>query len=227
MRYHVSFDLDFKRNSYPGKFIVIEGMDGSGKTTQAQIAAKKLSNATYTKEPTVGPIGQFIRQGITGSGNLPPAALQHLLSADRAVHEEEVKKILSAGKTVVSDRYLWSSVAYGMADLPAGRQVAKAFDYDEEGQVLLVAQSILSMYHQFILPDITFYLNVSVDTAMKRIEDMGKEREMYEHRDKLELIKKGYDWLISQFPKEITVLNGEKSVEEVTSDILSKVQTII
>src|SRR3989344_1902399 len=216
MKYHISLDIDFKRNENPGKFIVIEGIDGSGKTTQAQLVAEKLG-AVYTKEPTTGPIGQFIREGIAGAGNLPPAALQHLLSADRAVHEEEVKKLLQQGKTVVSDRYLWSSVAYGMAD-------REGTDYTD-GEVLLVAQSILSMYHRFILPDITLYLDVSVDTSMKRINEMGKEKEMYETPEKLQLIEKGYKWLIEQFPQEIVVLNGEKPVEEVTEDILEKIQS--
>lgn len=219
MNYHIQFDLDFKRNSYPGKFFVIEGIDGSGKTTQAALVAGKLNNAVATKEPTNGPIGQFIRQSIAGAEpQLPPTALQHLLSADRAVHEEEIKKLLESGKTVVSDRYLWSSVAYGMAD-------RENTDYSN-GNVLLVAQSILSMYHQFLLPDVTIYLKVSVDTSLKRIEDMGKEREMYEYRDKLEKIKKGYDWLVEQFPKEITIIDGEQEVEKVTADIIAKVSSM-
>lgn len=218
MQYHISFDLDFRRNPYPGKFVVIEGIDGSGKTTQAKIVAEKVDNAIYTKEPTVGPIGQFIRKAISGKEEeLPSVALQHLLSADRAVHEEEVKKLLEQGKTVVSDRYLWSSVAYGMAD-------REEFDY-EDGKILLVAQSILSAYHQFILPDLTLYLDVSVDVALERLDQMDKSRELYETRDKLEKIHKGYKWLIEQFPKEITVVDGERSVEEVTADLLQKIQT--
>lgn len=215
MKYHVSFNLDFKRNPYPGRFIVIEGIDGSGKTTQVRLVAEKLG-ASVTKEPTTGPIGQFIRQRLSGALDLPPVALQHLLSADRAVHEEEIKKLLKEGKTVVSDRYLWSSVAYGMAD-------REHTDYTD-GNVLLVAQSILSMYHQFILPDMTLYLDISVETALTRIEEMGKEREMYEHKDKLEKIKKGYDWLVEQFPKEIVVIDGEQPVEAVTTEILCKLR---
>jgi dTMP kinase len=216
--YHVAFDLDFKRNTHPGKFVVIEGIDGSGKTTQAHIVAKKLPGAVYTKEPTSGPIGKFIREGISGEGSLPPVALQHLLSADRAVHEEEVKELLNEGKLVISDRYLWSSVAYGMAD-------REGTDYTD-GEVLLVAQSILSMYHRFMLPNMTFYLDVSVDSAMRRIEEMGKVREIYEHRDKLELIKKGYDWLIAQFPKEIIVIDGERERDEITADILENIKRL-
>lgn len=215
MQYSVSFNLDFKRNPYPGRFIVLEGIDGSGKTTQVSIIAQKLG-AIVTKEPTTGPIGQFIRQRLAGALDLPPVALQHLLSADRAVHEEEIKKLLDEGKTVISDRYLWSSVAYGMAD-------REGTGYTD-GEVLLVAQSILSMYHQFILPNLTFYLTVSVDTALARIEKMGKVKEMYEYRDKLEKIKKGYDWLLAQFPKEIIAVDGERPVEEVTRAILAKLK---
>lgn len=216
MQYHVSFDLDFKRNPYSGKFVVVEGIDGSGKTTQAKIVAEKIDNAVYTKEPTDGPIGQFIRKAISGTENeLPPVALQHLLSADRAVHEEEVKGFLEKGKTVVSDRYLWSSVAYGMAD-------REAFDY-KDGKILLVAQSILSAYHQFILPDVTLYLDVSVDTALKRLNQMKKNRELYETREKLEKIYKGYRWLIEQFPREITVVDGGRSVDQVTTDLMQKI----
>lgn len=216
MNYHIDFDLDFKRNNYPGRFIVIEGIDGSGKTTQVKRVADKLQHAVVTKEPTTGPIGQFIRQALVGKEpQLPPTALQHLLSADRAVHEEEIKKLLETGKAVVSDRYLWSSVAYGMADRENTQY--------ENGKVLLVAQSILSMYHQFILPDITIYLKVSIATALSRIEEMGKVKEMYEHREKLEKIKKGYEWLVAQFPEEIVVVDGEQGVEEVTVAIMGKI----
>lgn len=218
MEYTVSFKLDFRRNIYPGKFIVLEGIDGSGKTTQVHIIAQHLreqgKDVVFTKEPTDGPIGKFIRQTLSGAVRIPAVALQHLLSADRAVHEEEIKKHLESSKTVISDRYLWSSVAYGMADW-------ENTDYTN-GKVLLVAQSILSMYHQFILPNVTIYLKVSIDTALLRIEQMGKEKEMYENRDKLEKIFKGYEWLVSQFPSEITVVDGEKDVTAVTQDILGK-----
>ncbi|MBI1982473.1 MAG: deoxynucleoside kinase, partial [Candidatus Levybacteria bacterium] len=119
-------------------------------------------------------------------------------------------------KTLVSDRYFWSAVAYGMAD----RQGTK---YEDNGHVLLAIQGILSMYSQFIMPDITFYLQTSVDTALSRLAKMTKEKELYETREKLEKIYQGYEWLVSQFPKEITVIDGEKTVGEVTGEILNKI----
>lgn len=217
MNYHISFDLDFRRNPYPGKFIVIEGIDGSGKTTQAKLLVDRLKvlgkEAVYTKEPTDGPIGQFIRQTLRGAVDVSPLSIQYLLAADRVLHAEEVEKYLKEGKTLIGDRYFWSAVAYGMAD----RQETQ---YEDNGYVLLLAQGILSMYTQFIVPDITFYLRTSVDIALSRLAKMTKEKELYETREKLEKIYQGYEWLASQFPEEITVVDGEKEMEEVTEGIL-------
>lgn len=213
MEYHLSYNLDFKRNPYPGKFIVIEGIDGGGKTTQAkavvEILNKKGEKTIFTEEPTGGPIGQLIRKVLRGTTEIPPASFQYLFAADRQMHQEEIIKYLTLGTTVVSDRYFWSSVAYGMADRES-----------LTGDILLVAQSILSLYHQFILPDLTFYLDVQVETAMKRLKSMHKEKELYERLGKLEKIARGYEWLAKKFPKEITVIDGEKPVVKVTEEIL-------
>jgi thymidylate kinase len=92
------------------------------------------------------------------------------------------------------------------------------------GEVILVAQSILSMYHQFTVPNFTFFLDVSVDTAIKRIGRKTRKQELYEKRGKLEKIDLGYKWLARKFPKEITVIDGEKSAEEVTKEIVKKLE---
>jgi len=224
MNYHVSFDLDFRRNPHHGKFIVLEGIDGCGKTTQAGIIVKKLkaqgTDAIYTKEPTDGPIGQFIRQTLRGALDVSPLSIQYLLAADRVLHAEEIEKHLEQGKTLVGDRYFWSAVAYGMAD-------RQGTQYETNGNVLLAAQGILSMYTQFIMPDMTFYLRTSVNTALSRLAKMTKEKEMYETRDNLEKIYQGYEWLVSQFPQEITVVDGEKTVGEVTEEIVSKLDQLV
>lgn len=217
MSYHVSFDLEFKKNSYPGKLIVIEGLDGSGKTTQVEKIANKLKAKKIavisTKEPTNGVIGKLIRQVLGGAVNIPLVSFQYLFVADRTAHQEEILKYLKEGKWVISDRYFWSSVAYGMAD-------KDDVDYENKNQVMLVAQSILSMYHQFVIPDYTFCLDVSLDTAMKRIAEK-EHKEIYERLEKLQKIQKGYDWLLTQFPREITTVDGEKSIEEVTSRVVA------
>lgn len=217
MKYHVEFDIDFKRNLYKGKFIAIEGIDGSGKTTQAQRIVKELKKrgrkAVYTKEPTDGEIGQLIRKVLAQEVKVPPEAIQYLIASDRVVHHEEIIEHLEKGQIVVSDRYFWSSVAYGLAD----KEIRSG-----DRSYLLSALSVLSFYNQFILPDVTFYLEISVDEATRRLSQMDKTKELYERREKLEKIADGYSWLVKKFGEEFTVVNGEKPAQEITEEILKK-----
>lgn len=223
MKYHIEFDLELKKNPYPGKLIVIEGIDGSGKSTQAQKVTEALNRkgikSILTKEPTDEVTGKLIRQILSGQTNLPQVAFQYLFSADRAVHQEQIKNYLKKGITVVSDRYFWSSVVYGMAD--------KGMDFKKENgdrENLLVALSILSMYHQFLLPDFSFALKVSVATAVERIKKKDTYIEIYEKENKLKELATGYDWLVEKFKKEITVIDGEKSVGEVTNTMIERIK---
>lgn len=222
MRYHVEFDIDFKRNEFPGRYIVLEGIDGSGKTTQAKLLQeyfeKQGKKVVATREPrkNVGVIGDLIQKILHGETSIPPVAFQYLFSADREIHHEElILPSLKDGKVVISDRCFWSAIPYGMLD--------REGDFNEEtGKYMLVAQSILSLYHQFTVPDQTFYLDISLNVAMKRIQESGSKTEIYEDSKKLEKTLKGYMWLLQEFPKEFTIINGEKSVEEVTQEIISK-----
>lgn len=222
MKYHVSFDIDLKRNPYKGLYVAIEGIDGSGKTTQAQSVAQELKkrgkNVVITEEPwDDGFVGGIIRDNIlSGKTKLSPVALQHLFVADRADHLEKVViPALKNGQTVITDRYFWSAIPYGLLD--------RGDTNYSNSEVILAAYCILSFYHQFIVPNYTFYLDVSLDTAMKRITQKDEKIELYEKREKLEKVKNGYDWLAKKFASEIAVINGEKSIEEVTDEILSRI----
>jgi len=217
MKYHVSFDLDFKRNEYLGKLVVLEGIDGSGKTLQAKLLAKNLikqgKKVYLTKNPTDSEIGKFIRKALQGKVEIPVVSFQYLFSADRQIQQLELIEHLKAGGIVISDRYFWSSVAYGMAD-------KEAVDYENQVMIQTVAQSVLSMYNQFIVPDVTFYLDVSVKTGLSRRHDSAKEKELYENAEKMQKVEKGYKWLLQQFPKEFIIIDGEKSIEEVQKNLL-------
>jgi dTMP kinase len=217
MKYHVSFDLDFKRNPYKGKFIVLEGIDGSGKTVQSQLLAQNLKNmgkkVFLTKNPTDGEIGNFIRRVLLGKIQIPLVSFQYLFSADRQAQQFEVIEHLKKGEIVISDRYYWSSVAYGMAD-------KEDVDYENAAMIEVIAQSVLSMYNRFLVPDTTFYLDVSVKTGLSRRHDSPKERELYENFDKMRRVEKGYKWLLQEFPKEFTVVDAQKPIEKVQKEIL-------
>lgn len=224
MKYHIDFDLELRKNPYKGLYIAVEGIDGSGKTTQVErlkdYFQKKGKPVVTTSEPRKGDsvIGKLIHQILQFKIKAPSEALQYLYSADRVInHKTVVEPALKAGKTVVSHRCFWSAVVYGVFD-------KGIFDYTkDETQVLFVAQGLLSMYHQFIAPDKTFYLDISVDAAMKRLIKMKKVRELYEEKEKLEKVVAGYRWLAKQFPKQITVINGERSEEEVFAQIIKKI----
>jgi dTMP kinase len=217
MEYHVAFDLDFRRNEYPGKFIVLEGIEASGKTTQVKRLGEILSKtqATFiTKNPTDNEIGTYIRNEIlTGNKkHIPPVSYQYLFAADRVIQQFDVIERLKKGETVISDRYFWSSVAYGIAD-------REGTDYENWEEVSVTALSLLSMYHQFILPDLSIYLDVSLKESLRRISGSAKHTEIYDNHQMNVKIEKGYDWLFKTFP-------NEKPLDEVTKEIVELVGKI-
>lgn len=217
MKYHIEFDIDFKKNKDRGKFIALEGIDGSGKTVQAQKVVDALKEKGYkavlTKEPTDGVIGKFIKTDVlSGKVKLPPVAIQYLFSADRSVHQKEIEDYLKKGFVVVTDRYFWSAVCYGIADL---KQVS---DY------YLTVLSVLSPYNRFMSADATFFLDIPINTALKRIGKSDKHNEIYDNEAKLKKIKKAYDFLITRFSKEFTRIDGDKSIKEVTDDLVKRIE---
>ena len=124
-----------------GFFVVIEGADGTGKSTLAAKLANHLG-ATLTAEPSYGPIGWWVRENLS---DLPAAALLALFAADRAQHVDETRaRALAAGEMVVCDRYIPSSVAYQGLDA-------------------------IALNTSFPVPDLTILLTVSPDVARQRI----------------------------------------------------------
>ena len=222
MKYHISLDIDLKKNPYKGIYIVIEGMDGGGKTTQVEEVGNYFRqtgrSVLQVREPRKeGLIGDIVQKVLTGKLKIPAVALQYLFSTDRVLNQKEViLPALKRGDVVVSDRCFWSAIVYGILDKTGGN-----YDY-KEADFMLIAHSILSMYHQFIVPDYTFYLKISLETALARISKKDDVKEIYEDREKLRKVIEGYDWLSTKFAKEIITINGEKSVGEVTREIIAK-----
>lgn len=224
MKYHIDLDIDFRRNPYKGLYIALEGIDGCGKTEQTEALESYFTSlnkkVVITHEPRKSNtiFSNLVHKILLGEVKLSPIALQYLFSADRVQnHLETVVPALKSGKIVISHRSFWSIVPYAVSDLEPKL-------YDNTAKFLLVANSVLSMYHQFILPDYTFYLDISVEEAMKRLKKRkNKQKEFYEKKGKLKKHIIGYQWELDTFPKEFTIIDGNQSVDTVTQSIIKHI----
>lgn len=227
MNIPVSFSLPLRKNPYKGRYISIEGIDGSGKSTQLHLLReyfeKKGETVVLTSEPKSGQIvEQLIRKILGAEIKIPTAAWQFLYSADRGMnHAELVEPALKQGHMVLSHRSFWSVVPYGIMDKSGYASEKKE---DAIGKTLLVSQGILSHYKQFIAADQTFYLRLSIDEAMDRLRKRKGEKDAYEKKEKLEKIMQGYEWLVNQFPDQFIIIDSEQSIEKVTKEIIAKIE---
>ena len=223
MKYPVNFEIELLKNPYSGTYIALEGIDGAGKTTQVEDLKKHFEsqgkNVITTREPRKeGVLGELTHQILMSKVNFPSAAIQYLFTADRVIHHEEiVKPALIRGDVVITDRCFWSAIVYGILD-----RVGE--DYDQNSvDYILITQGILSMYHQFIVPDRTFYLKISVEESLRRIGNK-ENKEIYETSSKIQKAFEGYEWVLKKFANEITVLDGTVNEEEVTKEILESLK---
>jgi len=167
-----------------GLFIVLEGIDGSGITTHSKLLVEKLKengySAVYTKEPTDGPIGKIIRE-LLRTEKPDPRLLSLLFATDRYWHcfedpslpgEKGILGALEKGYIVVSDRYLYSSLAYQGKDV--------GVDW------------IMNLNKWVLVPNIVIYLKINADIALQRIKKR-KIKEYYETKDELNDILKTFD----------------------------------
>lgn len=220
MKYPINFEMELRRNEFPGTYIALEGIDGSGKTTQVEKLVQYFESqgkeVVTTREPRKdGLIGSLVHKVLLGEETLPSVSLQYLFSADRSAnHVETVLPALKEGKVVITDRCFWSAIVYGILDRTGG-------EYDtSDADLILVSQGILSMYHQFTVPDYTFYLKIPVDESMKRLGGKKDAKEIYESEEKITKLYTGYEFLEKRFPEEINVINGVGPAENVTQQII-------
>ncbi len=179
-----------------GRFIVLEGIDGCGKTTIAELLAQRLDNSIITKEPTVASkkIHAVLQHRITAP---KPLDFQKLYIADRMAHIENIiKPALAKGKTVICQRYALSTFAYGTA--------------------FGVSQKDLK--HDFLKPDFTFLLDLPAHEAIERIMSRKEKQEYFEKKEKLEKIRKKYLGLAKRF--DATIIDARKSPKAIIQAIV-------
>ena len=187
-----------------GFFICIEGLDGSGKTTQAQMLTERLSkshNVIYTAEPSHCKIGTFIRGScLYEEKRLPTEAEALLFAADRIEHmQNEVAPALAEGKLVICDRYIYSSLAY-------------------QGSAGLSLAWIKTINARALQPDFCIYIDVSPERVLERLRRKKSVMETLEIQQKVREI-----YLKFVEEGELIRVDGDKPKEEVAAALYSKV----
>jgi dTMP kinase len=189
-------------------FIAFEGLDGSGSSTQSRMLAERLERngkpVLLTKEPTSdSPIGKMIRDVLQHKWQASPEALQLLFSADRAEHlKYEIEPALKNDRVVITDRYLYSTLAYG------GMEV----DMD---WLKIINKS-------FRLPDLTFLFKLAPEECIRRIAGRGSDFELFEKKEKLTKIWENYEEIAKDYPN-IIVIDATKTIERISEQIWSEV----
>ena len=188
--------------SKKGVFICIEGLDGCGKTTQARLLAKKLRkshNALYTTEPSRGKIGTFIRNRcLYGEKRLSAVVEALLFAADRVEHvKNEVLPALREGKLVISDRYVYSSLAY-------------------QGAAGLSLEWIEKVNVHALKPDLAIFIDVDPKTVMRRLKP---QKSVMENMETQQRVRDLYLGFVAK--GELVRLDGDRTKDEV-AEALSK-----
>ncbi len=198
-------------------FIVFEGLDGSGKSTQARSLSSRLRRrgipVLLTREPGGTPLGEVLRPWAKGHQSLSPVAELSLFIAARTqlVHEV-VKPALEAGVTVIADRYAASTVAY--------QGYGRELDLDLVNKLNRAATGGL-------IPDLTVLLDLSSDTALDRKGDVLSDAFETAPSDFHARVRKGYLAQAAQDPEHWLVLDAAQPQRALSNQIWEKVQPLL
>lgn len=214
------------RKKYKGKFIVIEGLDGSGSTTQCWKLRELLTGKGwaiwYTQEPSNGPMGLMLRLILLGRIKIDSEegifeehsrqSLALLFASDRIDHlYHEIIPALKEGINVICDRYYLSSYAYQLSDN------RRNFEW---------LQKINS---KTLKPDLQIYINTSVSNCMKRGKSSPQwwKSDLFERKDLLNKVADNYTFVINKLTKsgeEIIEVNGNQPIDLVFQEIIDVIK---
>ena len=194
--------------------ITAEGLDGSGTTTLVESLANEFPNTVTTSEPSDFEYGQLVRRNLSDDSSDPLIDF-YLFLADRVDHiNQRVRPADENGKVVISDRYSDSTRAYQPVALTGDNG-----PFDSPWEAKLFIEQTFSFWNYE--PDLTIYLDISVETAIER--SAGDEK--YEQRQFLERVKDNYDALADSTDRIVRV-DGEQSKEDVLYAARSKIDVI-
>lgn len=195
-----------------GHFIVFEGIDGSGKTTQINLLKRRIEENNFichiTKEPTDRPVGSLLRQCLAGRVKTDELTLAALFAADRLDHilnnDDGLLKKIQEGISVISDRYILSTYAYQSVRVP--------FNW---------VMDLNSMAAGKIQPDCHIFIDTDPVTALGRISKGRPGTELFENEKRLTEVRDRYFEIFEKFKdsENIIVIDGTKSIGKISDDI--------
>jgi len=198
-----------------GKWIVFEGLDGAGTTTQTNLLADRLvgrlgsrRRVHKTAEPTRGAFGRICRAALRDKLPFDPVSLALGFTADRADHLYRpggALDRLNRGCWVVMDRYLYSTLAY------------------QDG---VNREWLMNINAVFPRPDLTVFLDVPPEICLARLRERGKEAQIFENAENLRRIAESYRWVIRVEKKKspFLVLDGTLPVEEIGERVFERLK---
>lgn len=200
-----------------GKFIVFEGIDGSGKSTHAALLKEKLEalgeTVYLTAEPSEGEAGKLLRRCLRGESDLPEEAIAGLFMTDRLDHIKNpnggLLSRLEKGEIILCDRYYFSSFAYNGAYAPLDWVMA-----------------INALPRALLRPDLTLFLDIPPERFLSRIENRS-ETERYEKLEVLKRVRENYFAAFEKFPDEnVAVIDNDKPLAEAAQDVYLAVKSL-
>ena len=207
-------------NNQKGIFIVFEGIDGSGKTTQARLLAERLEamgrTVHITAEPTRLPSGKALREALGGKVKKTECQMAVMFVEDRIVHnihaEEGIKALIDRGIDVICDRYYYSSLAYQ----------GQSTDYEWVKAMNLQCPEIRR-------PDLCIYVDLLPLQSLERISRGRESVEIYENEQTLTAVRNRFLSVIDDLREtdRICKIDGYRSVEEVAEDVFRCVETLL
>ena len=199
-----------------GKFIVFEGIDGAGKSTQISLLEKRLKsegiNVVTTAEPTASAMGGLIRDALSGASPKGPYELAAMFLADRITHNVSpiygIQKLLNEGTYVICDRYYYSSFAYQGKDAD-----------------LKWVMDINLGCPQILRPDVCIFLDLDPAQSAKRIGESRAFLEIFENTDTLSEIRSRFFDVFQLLGENenICIIDAARSIEEIAEDIYNNI----
>ena len=197
-----------------GKFIVFEGIDGAGKSTQIALLRASLERMGYTvhqtAEPTDLPTGKMLRAALAGKDERSACEMATLFTLDRIAHNKEIEKSLSMGEIVICDRYYYSSLAYqgSLCDY----QWVKSMNVD---------------CPEIRQPDLCVFLDLAPKDAIARITARGEATEIYEKEETLALFRDTFHRVFASLNDRVAIVNAAPAPEEIAAEVLTAVKEIL